>query len=148
MSVLVKIGVILVAGLLIFSLIAPLLGPLGSFFQGRVLPFAGGGDETAALSGGESAPQAADAVQPENTMQPKDAVQDYKIITLLGFDAIPAILSPEFVGVDVAEEWMSEDEQVIGLSINGDNRAYSIPMLSRHEIVNDVVGGEPVALTW
>ena len=43
---------------------------------------------------------------------------------------------------------MKSNELVLGLSINGDSRAYPIPMLSSHEIVNDVVGGEPVAVTW
>ena len=49
------------------------------------------------------------------------------------------------VSVELAR---SDAEQVQGLSVNGDNRAYPIRMLSRHEIVNDVVGGEPVAVTW
>jgi len=70
------------------------------------------------------------------------------LITLLGFDAIPAILDPEFVTVVEANEQMDDDEQVLGVSINGESRAYSIPMLSRHEIVNDVVGGVPIAVTW
>jgi len=74
--------------------------------------------------------------------------QELEIVTLLGFDAIPAILEPSFVGADEAEAWMDTDERVLGLSINGEHRAYSIPMLSRHEIVNDVVGGVPVAVTW
>ena len=43
---------------------------------------------------------------------------------------------------------MRPEELVIGLSINGDSRAYPINILSRHEIVNDVVGGKPVAVTW
>ena len=86
-----------------------------------------------------------------NTSSPgeeSDDARQLELITLLGFDAIPAILNPDFVTADEAERWMEPDEQVMGLSINGDNRAYSIPMLSRHEIVNDVVGGVPVAVTW
>ena len=70
------------------------------------------------------------------------------LVTLLGFDAIPAILDPEFVTAAEADEQMNPDEQVLGVSINGESRAYSIPMLSRHEIVNDVVGGVPIAVTW
>ena len=82
--------------------------------------------------------------------EPEEALQEMelKIVTLLGFDAIPAILNPDFVTAPEAEAWMDSDEQVLGLSINGDHRAYSVPMLSRHEIVNDVVGGVPVAVTW
>mgnify|MGYP001183812385 FL=1 len=74
--------------------------------------------------------------------------QDLEIITLLGFDAIPAILDPNFVDAITADRDMKSNELVLGLSINGDSRAYPIPMLSSHEIVNDVVGGEPVAVTW
>ena len=43
---------------------------------------------------------------------------------------------------------MRPNEQVLGLSLNGEDRAYPITTLSRHEIVNDVVGGVPVAVTW
>ena len=74
--------------------------------------------------------------------------EDLEIVTLLGFDAIPAVLEPEFVDAAQADEWLEDDDLVIGVSINGDSRAYSVPMLSAHEIVNDVVGGEPVAVTW
>ncbi len=71
-----------------------------------------------------------------------------EIVTLLGFDAIPAILNPKLVTASEAEVDMDPDEQVLGLSINGEHRAYSIRLLSRHEIVNDIVGGVPVAVTW
>jgi hypothetical protein len=70
------------------------------------------------------------------------------LVTLLGFDAIPAILDPRFVSPVEAAEWMDPDEQVQEVSINGESRAYTINMLSRHEIVNDVVGGAPIAVTW
>lgn len=61
-------------------------------------------------------------------------------------DAIPAIRDPEFVSAHEAQ--IHPDEPVIGLSINGDNRAYSVYLLNSHEIANDVVGGKPVAVTW
>jgi hypothetical protein len=74
--------------------------------------------------------------------------QELDLVTLLGFDAIPAILDPQFVSAEQAEGQMEPQELVLGLSIDGDARAYSIPMLSAHEIVNDEVGGVPVAITW
>jgi hypothetical protein len=37
---------------------------------------------------------------------------------------------------------------VLGLDINGDVRVYPLDILVWHEIVNDVVGGEPVAVTY
>ena len=41
-----------------------------------------------------------------------------------------------------------DDALVLGLSINGDSRAYYVPSLSAVEIVNDTVGGQPLAVTW
>ncbi len=141
MSILVKIGVFLVVILLIFSLFAPLLGP---FFQERVVPRIGG---QAGKMNGDSEAIASNILAQEQPTA-ADAMPEYEIMTALGYDAIPAILEPEFAGADAAKQWMAHDEQIIGLSINGDHRAYPIPMLSRHEIVNDIVGGEPVAITW
>ena len=71
-----------------------------------------------------------------------------KVITLLRKDAIPAILEPQFASPQSAEKHMTDTEQVIGVFINGDARAYPIEILSDHEIVNYVVGGEPIAVTW
>ena len=74
--------------------------------------------------------------------------KEYEIVTVLGFDAIPAILDPQFLTAAEAQEQYRPREPVMGLSIEGDHRAYSIPFLSSHEIVNDVVGGVPLAVTW
>ena len=71
-----------------------------------------------------------------------------EIITILGKDGIPAILDPQFVSGAEAAEQMVDSERVLGVSINGDHRAYPLNQLSRHEIVNDEVGGVPVAVTW
>ena len=62
-------------------------------------------------------------------------------------DGIPAILDPVFAGRG-AESKMDPAERVIGVSINGENRAYYINLMSRHEIVNDTVGGKAIAVTW
>ena len=74
--------------------------------------------------------------------------RELEIVRLLGKDAIPAILEPEFVSVSEADLWMSPEEGLLGVSIGGEDRAYPVSMLSRHEIVNDVVGDKPVAVTW
>ena len=77
-----------------------------------------------------------------------DAVQSFDIITVLGKNGIPSIDNPRFVGPVGADRQMESFERVLGVSINGDHRAYPLNMLSRHEIVNDTVGGKPVAVTW
>ena len=77
-----------------------------------------------------------------------DSVVSLDIITVLGKDGIPSIDNPRFVGPGEADQQMQSFERVLGVSINGDHRAYPMNMLSRHEIVNDTVGGVPVAVTW
>jgi hypothetical protein len=79
---------------------------------------------------------------------PPPQVNPALIVSLLPQDSIQAIDEPEFQTAEVASHAMDPDERVIGLVINGDARAYPIPVLSVHEIVNDEVGGEPVAITW
>ena len=73
---------------------------------------------------------------------------DLDIVTVLPRDAIRAISEPRFATAEEAQVWMRPDTPVLGVSIGGEQKAYPLPVLSRHEIVNDVVGGEPVAVTW
>ena len=84
----------------------------------------------------------------EPTSPKAAAARDLDIVTLLEFDAIKAIDNPEFLSPEEVGDTYRPNEKVIGVSIDGDNRAYSVPMLSRHEIVNDTVGGVKIAVTW
>ena len=63
-------------------------------------------------------------------------------------DGIPPIDEPTFVSVEKADEWIDDAEPVIALNINGAARAYPIQVLMWHEIVNDSLGGKPVAVTF
>jgi hypothetical protein len=63
-------------------------------------------------------------------------------------DGIPAIDRPRFESVEAASAWLAENEPVIAFELGGDARAYPIQILIWHEIVNDVVGGEPVVVTY
>ena len=74
--------------------------------------------------------------------------RELEIITLLPKDGIPAIDNPIFISADEADLQYETDELIIGVQFDGDARAYSIPMLSSHEIVNDTVGGRKIAVTW
>ena len=75
------------------------------------------------------------------------APREYRIRTLLGRDGIAAILNPTFVEGEAADAQLRPEDLVIGVSINGEARAYSTAHLSSHEVVNDTVGGEPVVIT-
>ena len=63
-------------------------------------------------------------------------------------DGIPPIYDPQFVSVERANEWMIDLEPVIVVQIGDDVRAYSQDSLMSHEVVDDVVGGRPIAVTW
>ncbi len=63
-------------------------------------------------------------------------------------DGIPALSSPLFIDVEAADEWMGDTEPVVYLEANGEVHAYPIQVLMWHEIVNDRVGGVPVAVTY
>jgi len=63
-------------------------------------------------------------------------------------DGIPAVDDPMFVDTATASEWVNEVEPVIALKIGDDARAYPLQILIYHEIVNDVVDGKPVTVTF
>ncbi|MCF8466776.1 MAG: DUF3179 domain-containing protein [Sneathiella sp.] len=62
-------------------------------------------------------------------------------------DGIPAIDNPQFVMVRDATH-LRPTEPVIGVVINNEAKAYPLQVLMWHEIVNDVVGGVPVTVTF
>ena len=63
-------------------------------------------------------------------------------------DGIPSIDKPKFISIQDANKYLEDSELVLGLSINGDVRAYPLQILVWHEIVNDKVGDVPVAVTY
>ncbi|MDP6874750.1 MAG: DUF3179 domain-containing protein [Alphaproteobacteria bacterium] len=62
-------------------------------------------------------------------------------------DRIPSIDDPRYLAVAEAEKYAAT-EPVVGLTINGKSRAYPLSILIWHEIVNDVIDGVPVAVTF
>lgn len=62
-------------------------------------------------------------------------------------DGIPSIDDPIFKPItDIID--LEATEPVIGLILNGKARAYPLRILMWHEIVNDTIGGVPVAVTY
>jgi len=62
-------------------------------------------------------------------------------------DCIPPIDEPVFVSAREADH-VSDSDLVMGVEINGDARAYPQLIMNYHEIVNDTIGGKPVAVTF
>jgi len=62
-------------------------------------------------------------------------------------DGIPSIDTPVFKPMAEVKD-LTAHEPVIGLEVGGDARAYPLRVLIWHEIVNDIVGGQPVTITY
>jgi hypothetical protein len=71
---------------------------------------------------------------------------DNDLHVVLPRHAIPSIDTPGFEPVLKAK--LNDREPVLGIVGNHEQRAYSTWQLDRHEIVNDVFEGKPIAVTW
>ena len=62
-------------------------------------------------------------------------------------DGIPDLQFAPTLTADEAD-YLGPDERVFGVSINGEHRAYPLRIMNPHEMANDIVGGEPIALAY
>ena len=62
-------------------------------------------------------------------------------------DGIPALLEPKFIAGDKAD-FLKPDDDVIGVVIGNQARAYPIKILNWHEAVNDTVHRQPLVVTF
>ena len=93
--------------------------------------------------------------QPTPTPVPTEKVFDRShhvataadLVKLAEPDTKKALLNPAFLDANEAGEQYSDSELVIGLSVNGQHKAYSTSFMSTW-IVNDTVGGEPMLVTY
>ncbi|MDQ7827575.1 MAG: DUF3179 domain-containing protein [Armatimonadota bacterium] len=63
-------------------------------------------------------------------------------------DGIPAIDAPKFDTVAAGDRWLKAREPVVLFQWRSEARAYPLQILIWHEIVNDTVAGQPVAITF
>ena len=66
----------------------------------------------------------------------------------VGRDGIPPIDNPQFESIDEADSTLGDLEPVVTFKINGEAKAYPLSILTWHEVLNDVVGGVPVTVTF
>ena len=69
---------------------------------------------------------------------------DFKQIIPRG--QIASVDTPRFV--PASEARLPPEAWVLGVSIDGQARAYSLNLLNRHEIVNDAIGERSFAAVW
>jgi hypothetical protein len=62
-------------------------------------------------------------------------------------DCIPSIDQPRFLAAEQVD-FLDPDDVVLSVSHSGETRAYPTRILDRHEIVNDLFGDTPLAVTY
>ena len=77
----------------------------------------------------------------------RHAVPLEEILDVVNRDQIPAIDNPRLVPIEATHD-IGDREPVITLALGGEVRAYPLRILTWHEIVNDVIAGVPVAVTY
>ncbi len=65
-----------------------------------------------------------------------------------GKDGIPALTNPKFVSIKEAEKSIKDDMDGLVVSVGNSVKFYPYNIMVWHEIVNDVVGGKPLAITF
>ena len=82
--------------------------------------------------------------QPQVEEQPS-----YQLISSgLPQDAIPPINNPQFVSVEEANEWLSDNDLVIALIHKDSTKVYPLSIMRWHEIVNDNIANDPILVTY
>ena len=88
----------------------------------------------------------------------KDSVQHFNITDYdlkdeqfhygIGRERFPALLKPEFVTVNEADIVWADSTRFLVAYAGNEVKAYSIKDLTHHEIVNDVLDGEPIMAAY
>jgi hypothetical protein len=78
------------------------------------------------------------------------------IVRAMARDGLHTLLEPATIGAAEVDRHNQEergkllvpDDRVIGIAIGGEARAYPLRLMRWHEVVNDVVGGRSIAITY
>jgi len=81
--------------------------------------------------------------QDSNWLIPSDKVEDGGP----GKDGIPALDNPNFISSEEVT-YLNDSDLVLGLKVGNTVRAYPIPILDWHEIINDEIEGKQIAIVY
>jgi hypothetical protein len=65
-----------------------------------------------------------------------------------GRDATAPLEYPEVVESSTEGAWLPDDDVVFGVVVGGEARAYPQRVLQVHQVVNDTLGGQPIAVSY
>ena len=101
-----------------------------------------------ARSGADSSRVGSGGFTGRNFLNPLTFPHD-RIESVYEKDATRALIDPRFVPFASTEaQYLSDDDLVIGVRLNGISKAYPHKMAWYHLIVNDRIGGQPIAVTF
>jgi hypothetical protein len=62
----------------------------------------------------------------------------------------PVVAGRDVLGINEAQrgKFLVSTDRVIGVTVNGESRAYPLLILNCHEVVNDTLGGVPIVVTY
>ncbi len=66
----------------------------------------------------------------------------------LGRESFDALIRPEFITMEIAKTIYPDGERFLVATAPGEAKAYSISLLTRHEVVNDVINGRPIMAAY
>ncbi len=66
----------------------------------------------------------------------------------IGRERFPALLKPEFISVNEARKIWADSTRFLLAKSGNEVKAYSVKDLTRHEIVNDVLDGQPIMAAY
>jgi len=66
----------------------------------------------------------------------------------IGREQFPALLNPKFTTIEAVDSIWNDDDRFIIAHSGNDIKAYSVKDLTRHEVVNDVLNGEPIMAVY
>lgn len=116
----------------------------GAAVGGMLLAACGGGDSEQPSAGPTTERTPGDAGAPADLV----GLTEADLTSVLSKDSIPSIDDPTFIAPNAAAEWLAAQEPVAALEWKGEARAYPLQIMTWHEIVNDLVGGDPLAVSY
>ena len=98
-------------------------------------------------------------VEPQRKLQPagpgkqpfdvtRHTIPLREIVSSVPRDIISALSDPTFLSADQVTGLLKDSDRVLGVSWNGEAKAYPVGILNWHELVNDAVAGRPVLVSW
>ena len=60
-------------------------------------------------------------------------------------DKLPPIYKPKILSIKEGEKFLRGNSRVLGIVVGDEARAYPLLLMRIHEVVNDTLGGRPIA---